>query len=184
MHARQRLGLSSTRLASALALALALGLGLGLGACSSVPLGGAPAPEPSVPGAVPPAAPLPTLATEQKRLGDLFADTPVAVQRTADGRLRLHVPLRYSFDAGRAAVKPPLAALLDRLATGLRQQPGFGVRINASGDARAAAATQLARERAAAMRDYLIAKGTPANRFVESGGLDEGVELLISERAR
>ncbi len=174
MHPRHRLGLPATLLA----------LTLALGACSSVPLGGPRSPGPSAPGAPPPPAPLPTLATEQKRLGDLFADTPVAVERMADGRLRLHVPLRYSFDAGRAAVKPPLAALLDRLATGLRLQPGFAVRINASGDARGAGTTQLARERAAAARDYLVLKGAPVTRFSEAGGLDEGIELLISERTR
>ena len=156
-------------------------LALVLGACTSVPRGPATVPASA---ATAPAVVLPTLASEQKRLGDLFADTPVTVQRTADDRLRLHVPLRFSFDAGRAAVKPPLAALLDRLATSLRQQSGFGVRINASGDSRGAGASQLARERAAATRDYLIAKGAPANRFGEAGGLDEGVELLISERAR
>ena len=163
-------------------LALLLAIALALGACSSVPL--ATAPVASTPGAPPPPAPLPTLATEQKRLSDLFAGTPVVVERTDDGRLRLQVPLRYSFDAGRAAVKPPLAALLDRMAPSLRQQAGFSVRINASGDARGAGATQLARERAAATRDYLILKGAPASRFGEAGGLDEGVELLVSERAR
>lgn len=177
MHLDPRPRPSSPRLAS-------LALLLALAACSSVPLGTAPVAAPSVAGAPTPAAPLPTLATEQKRLGDLFADTPVTVQRLADGRLRLHVPLRYSFDTGRAAVKPPLAALLDRLATGLRSQPAFSVRVNASGDARGAAAAQLARERAAATRDYLVLKGAPTSRFVEAGGLDEGVELLISERSR
>ena len=156
---------------------------LALGACSSLPTGPATSPVPA-PGASSAAPVLPTLASEQKRLGDLFADTPVTVQRSADGRLRLHVPLRFSFDAGRAAVKPPLAALLDRLATSLRQQAGFSVRINASGDSRSASASQLAHERSAATRDYLIAKGAPANRFIEAGVLDEGVELLVSERAR
>ena len=162
---------------------LLLAAALTLAGCASVPSGPA-----SAPGASPvpaPAAPsLPTLASEQRRLGDLFADTPVTVQRSADGRLRLHVPLRFSFDAGRAAVKPPLAALLDRLAVSLRQQGGFSVRINASGDARGASASQLAHERAAATRDYLILKGAPANRFAEAGGHDEGVELLIGERVR
>ena len=161
----------------------ALLVALMLGACSSMPPGSAPAAS-TAPSATAPAAALPTLASEHKRLGDLFADTPVTVQRAPDGRLLLHVPLRYSFDTGRAAVKPPLAALLDRLATSLRQQAGFSVRINASGDARGASASQLALERAAATRDYLILKGAPANRFAEAGGLDEGVELLIGERVR
>ncbi len=154
---------------------------LALTACTSLPRGPASAPG-QAPVAAAPAAPLPTLASEQRRLGDLFADTPVVVQRTSDGRLRLQVPLRFSFDAGRAAVKPALAALLDRLATSLKQQSAFAVRINASGDARGAGATQLARERAAATRDYLIAKGAPPARFTDAGGTEDGVELLIGER--
>ena len=178
MPAMKRLSIFGQPLRVVIALAVALALA----GCGSVPRGPV-----SAPGAAPvpvPAAPsLPTLASEQRRLGDLFADTPVTVQRGADGRLRLHVPLRFSFDPGRAAVKPPLAALLDRLAVSLKQQGGFSVRINASGDARTAAAGQLARERAAATRDYLIARGAPPGRFIEAGGLDEGVELLVSERA-
>ncbi len=161
----------------------ALALALALAACSSVPRGPA-APAAPSPGTPAPAPALPTLAAEHKRLGDLFAGTPVVVERIADGRLRVQVPLRYSFDAGRAAVKPPLAALLDRLAPSLRQQAGFNVRINASGDARSASGTQLARERAAATRDYLILKGAPAGRFGDAGGVDEGIELLIGERSR
>ena len=137
----------------------------------------------TAPGSAAAPAALPSLASEQRRLGDLFADTPVSVQRTPAGRLRLQVPLRYSFDTGRAAVKPPLGALLDRLATSLRLQAGFSVHINASGDARNAGATQLARERAAATRDYLILKGAPPARFTDAGGTEDGVELLIGERA-
>ena len=153
-----------------------------LAACTSVPR--APGLDSLPPSAAPAAPALPTLASEQRRLGDLFADTPVTVQRTADGRLRLHVPLRFSFDAGRAAVRPELGALLDRLAPSLRQQAAFSIRINASGDARGASAGPLARERAAAVRDYLILKGAPLARFVDAGGTDEGVELLVAERAR
>ncbi len=163
--------------------AFVVSFALALGACSSVPTGPA-GPTATAPAARPPAPALPTLDSEHKRLGDLFAGTPVVVERASDGRLRVQVPLRYSFDTGRAAVKPPLAALLDRLATSLRQQAAFSVRINASGDSRGAGASQLARERAAATRDYLILKGAPASRFSDSGGLDEGVELLVADRAR
>ena len=82
----------------ALALLLAL-----LSACSVLQ------PSPSGPGAAPgAAAPKETLAAEQRRLAELFRGTPVVFAMQADGSLRVTVPLAYSFDKGRFAVKPPL----------------------------------------------------------------------------
>lgn len=139
-----------------------------------------------VPGAPPPAAPTPqptgpSLADEQRRLGRLLDGTPVAVEMTTDGRLRLEVPLQYSFDDGRAAVKPALAKVLDLMAGGLRQQKTTELRIAAPSDPNGS--SMLAADRAASTRDYLIARGVSALRFVSvARGDRESVEIVVSER--
>lgn len=136
---------------------------------------------PSAPGA--PAAPPPTLGDEQQRLARELSGTPVEVSLAPDGRLQVLVPLRHSFDAGRAAVKPALAAVLDRMASGLRQLRGINVRVAAPTDAPRGSAA-LATDRAASVRDYLVARGVAATRFAppaRAGG--EAVEIFVANGA-
>ncbi len=130
---------------------------------------------------VPEAAPKVSLLAEQRRLADLFRGTPVVFEMTPDGSLRVGVPLRYSFDDGRAAVKPPLAAVLDRVARSQRGQK-TRLRVAAPADASAANAQQLARDRAASTRDYLVARGVGVSRFatpVPASGSE--VEIIVAE---
>lgn len=124
----------------------------------------------------------PTIASEQRRLRDELRDAPVvAVETTPEGRLRVAVPLRYCFEPGRSAVKPPLAAVLDRMAPGLKPG-GFDVRVVAPADGPAGAAL-LAKDRAASVRDYLVARGVAVLRFGSlSQGGGEHVELLLTQR--
>src|SRR5690348_812753 len=102
------------RLLPALALASVVAL---LAACASTTGGGGPAT-----GKAGAAAPRPTLSEEQRRLADLFRGTPVVFAMQPDGSMRVSVPLRYSFDPGRFAVKPPLGAVLDRVAKSQRAE--------------------------------------------------------------
>src|SRR5437899_7062291 len=90
---------------------------------STVPPGPATAKKPSVsaPG-LPEEQPKVTLLSEQRRLADLFRGTPVVFAMQPDGSLRVGVPLKYSFDDGQTVVKPPLAAVLDRVARSQRTQ--------------------------------------------------------------
>jgi outer membrane protein OmpA-like peptidoglycan-associated protein len=129
-----------------------------------------------------PPAEHPTLATEQRRLKDALRGTPVVVDGMADGRMRVEVPLQFSFDAGRGAVKPALAAVLDRMAAGLRLA-NFDIRIAAPADPKGSSPA-LVQDRAASVRDYLVARGVKLGRIVgmtRAGG--EFVEVLVSERA-
>ena len=138
--------------------------------------------QPAPPISAPPAPAAPSLADEHRRLRELLNGTPVAVEMSADGRLRVEVPLRNSFDAGRAAVKAPLAAVLDRMASGLRQRQSTELRIAAPSDP--GGSSMLAADRAASTRDYLVARGVSALRFVSVGHGDrDGVlEVVVSER--
>ena len=111
-------------------------------------------------------APKPTLAQERQRLAELFDGTPVVLAIDRDGSLRAEVPLRFCFEPARAVVKPPLAALLDRLA-GSRATKGGTWSVAAPGDP-TSKGTTLANERAASVRDYLVGHGADALRVTVS----------------
>lgn len=142
----------------------------------------APAP---VPAAAPPAAPTQraTLASEQVRLAELFRGTPVVFTLQQDGSLRVTVPRRHSFDIGTARIKPPLAAVLDRLAKSQsRTNARFRLAAPADPDARM---PTLARDRAASLRDHLMARGVAAARL-QTGSVvpTDQVELMVTEASR
>lgn len=167
----------------------------GLAGCASkstVPAPAAPAATPSAaaptsPGTstAPASTPVPpraSLVAEQKRLAELFKGTPVVFSMQADGSLKVDVPLSFCFDRGTFVVKPPLAAVLDRLA---RSQRGdtTKLRVSAGGDT-AASSPNLARDRAASARDYMVARGVLATRVVLANGAPgEGVEIVVSDAA-
>jgi len=119
-----------------------------------------------------------SLSAEQHRLAELFKGTPVMFELQADGSLRSTVPLKFAFDPGHAAVKPPLAAVLDRLALSQREQRS---RFSVSAPADGARNGQLGQERAASARDYLVAKGVAVGRFASvAGSKRDNVEVVIA----
>ena len=126
-------------------------LGL-LAACATAPPSAA-RPEP----AASPATTKASLLAEQRRLAAFFRGTAVTVVVQPDGSLRVEVPLRLCFDSGRAAIKPTLATVLDRLASSQRSEATRLV-VTAPTDP-AAKALLLATERAVAARDYLVDAG-------------------------
>lgn len=159
-------------------------------ATAPAPAGSVPAPAraaPVAPGAPAPvaAAPVPpraSLAAEQKRLAELFNGTPVVFSMQADGSMKVDVPLSFCFDHGAFVVKPPLAAVLDRLARSQRSST-TNLTVSAAGDT-ATRRPNLARDRAASMRDYMVARGVLATRvMLDSGAPDDGVEIVVSEDA-
>ena len=138
--------------------------------------GPGPSPTPSRP--APP--PQPTLAAEQKRLAALFDGTPVVFAMQADGSLRVEVPLHFAFDAGSSTVKPPLAAVLDRIARSQRNA-NSRLLVVAPGDKRGKGIT-LATERAGSARDYMVGHGIAATRFAVSGVIEpELVRIVVSD---
>ena len=130
--------------------------------------------------AIPEVQPKVTLLAEQRRLADLFRGTPVIFEMQPDGSMRVGVPLKYSFDDGRSAVKPPLAAVLDRVAKSQRTQK-TRLRVAAPADA-SPGNVQLAKERAASTRDYLVAHGVKVSRFAAlTPAADGNVEIIVAE---
>ena len=153
---------------SPLFVAVLIGVAACLGACGTTPTSSAPTKAA--------ASPRPSLAQERQRIGDLFQGTPVTLAMDGSGSLRAEVPLKFSFDAGRAVVKPPLGALLDRLAGSPATRGGSWV-VAAPGDPRSKG-NALALERAASARDYLVSRGADPLRFSLSS-LGAGGETAV-----
>jgi outer membrane protein OmpA-like peptidoglycan-associated protein len=152
-----------------------------LAACGTAP---APTPRPASPPATAAssAATKAALAAEQRRLADLFRGTPVVFALQPEGSMRVEVPLRYCFDQGRVAVKPPLAAVLDRVARGQRNQT-TRLTVTAPTDP-GATGLQLATDRAVSTRDHLVERGVAATRIsistVARGG---AVKIVVADAA-
>ncbi len=147
----------------------------------SKPAGGtAPQSQPQQPSSSPAtkaAATKANLAIEKLRLAELFRGTPVLFVLQPDGSLRVDVPLHFSFDTGKAVVKPPLAAVLDRIAAGQLHE-ATKVVIGAPNDP-AAKGVALVGERAASVHDYLIAHGLADTRVAVSGPAAAAVVRIV-----
>lgn len=122
-------------------------------------------------------APRPTLAQEQQRLAALFDGTPVVLAMDREGSLRAEVPLRFCFDPARSVVKPPLAALLERLARSPATRGGTWS-VAAPGDP-GSKGTALAGERAASVRDFLVGNGADAARVTALDARASGLSDLL-----
>lgn len=136
-------------------------------------------PEPAGPAAQPtPAAPAPSaanqraaapaaLAAERKWLQSLFAGTPVRIVQRRDGPVAVDVPREFCFEPGQSAIKPPLAAVLDKVAQSMRRLPLARVTLLAAPDDGVGASVALARQRAAQLQKHLQSRGVAAARIGE-----------------
>ena len=117
------------------------------------------------------------LAIEKLRLTELFRGTPVMFVLQPDASLRVDVPLQFSFDAGKAVAKPALAAVLDRIASGQRDELTRVV-VSAPPDA-GGKASALTAERAGHVRDYLVAHGLADTRVALSPTASTAVVRIV-----
>jgi hypothetical protein len=141
-----------------LRLALCLSVAAVLAGCAVTP---APKPGPTPPGTVTeptrPGQPPPNvLAAEVAWMKQLFEGTPVAVASEPDGSMRVDVPISYSFDDKSNAPKPPLRAVMDKVAASMTRQASAKVHVATPGPV----------ARGAAMRSYLQGRGVIALRVV------------------
>lgn len=142
------------------------------------------------------------MAEQKAAMEQATQGTGVSVSQTADNRLKLDIPSDVSFDTGRYDIKPNLRPVLDRFATTLNQNPVTMVTIIGHTDSTGTDAinNRLSVNRAAATRDYLVARGVAASRIaIEGHGsrepiADNGtaagraknrrVEIFVAEPAR
>ena len=107
-----------------------------------------------------------TLAVERQWLASWFKGTPVVVAQRQDGAVVVDVPREFCFDPGHDAVKPALAAVLDKVAQSLRRTSIAELHlIAAPGDASGSAT--LGMQRATRVYDYLRARGVAAGRLAK-----------------
>lgn len=99
------------------------------------------------------------LVVERQWLQSWFQGTPVRIAQNGDA-VTVDVPREFSFDAGRSQVKPPLAAVLDKVAESLRRLPLAQLTLLAAPDD-SAGASALARQRAAQVQRHLRSRGVP-----------------------
>ncbi|HTP74154.1 MAG TPA: hypothetical protein VML58_18230 [Burkholderiaceae bacterium] len=148
------------------ALAALTGLSLLLAGCGSAPTrpsgaaASTSATTPTAPADQPPPRPGQpppnVLAAEVTWMKQLFEGTPVAIAGEDDGSMRVDVPLTFSFDDKSNAPKPPLRAVMDKVAQTLARQPSAKVHVGTPGPA----------ARTTAMRNYLIGRGVVGLRVV------------------
>lgn len=109
---------------------------------------------------------------EQKRAMEQSTQgTGVQVSQTADNQLKLEVPSDVSFAVGRADIQAGFRPILDRFAASLNQNPVTRVTIIGHTDSTGSDAINnpLSVNRAASVRDYLVARGVAANRIAIDG---------------
>jgi len=113
--------------------------------------------------------------------------TGIGVSQTQDNLLKLDIPSDVSFDTGRADVKSNFAPVLDRFAASLQGNPASTVRIVGHTDNTGSDAVNnpLSVDRAAATRDYVVARGVDSRRFaIEGRGSREPVASNDSPTGR
>lgn len=101
---------------------------------------------------------------KQQAMQAATAGTGIDVARTSDNQLRVNVPSDFSFDVGRADIKPAMRPVLDQFAQGL--DPNMRVRIIGHTDSTGGDAINdpLSVQRATSVRNYLANRGVNASR--------------------
>ncbi len=104
------------------------------------------------------------LAVERKWLASWFEKTPVVIGQRSDGAVTIDVPRAFCFEPGRSAIKPALAAVLDKVAESMRRVPGAQLPLLAAPDD-AMGSAKPALQRSTEIRDHLRGRGVAATRL-------------------
>lgn len=125
--------------------------------------------------ASPPASSAPrpaTLAVERQWLQSWFEGTPVRIDQRSERSFSVEVPREFSFDHASSVVKPPLAAVLDKLAQSLLRQSEMrvdGLAAPGDGNGDGPGTSALAQQRGGNVRRHLMSRGVPAYRLAAPG---------------
>jgi outer membrane protein OmpA-like peptidoglycan-associated protein len=107
------------------------------------------------------------IKVERQWLQSWFKDTPVRIASPSATTLEVEVPREFSFDSSRQSVKPPLAAVLDKVAESLRRNAQLRVdQLAAPGDTANPQRSDraLAIRRAGQVQTYLRQRGVASTR--------------------
>lgn len=106
---------------------------------------------------------------KRRELAQSTAGTGVAVDRTADNRLKLNVPSDISFDTGSADIKPSMRPTLDQIVRTLDNTVRVTVVGHTDSTGGDAINDALSLQRAQAVRSYLAARGADGARIAAEG---------------
>lgn len=127
------------------------------------------------------------------------AGTGIGVSQTPDNQLKVNVPADFSFDVGRADIKPSMQPVLNQFAQGL--QANTEVRIIGHTDNTGSDAVNdpLSYSRAQSVYSYLVSRGVDGRRITIAGhgerepvadnsteygrARNRRVEIFLAERA-
>lgn len=139
------------------------------------------------------------LEEKQRALEQATQGTGVEVARTSDNRIKVNIPTDFSFDTGKAQVKPQMKPVLDEVARSLQSDVQVDVIGHTDSTGSDSVNRPLSIERADAVRDYLVNRGVASQRIaidgagssqpVSSNASAEGraqnrrVEIYLSQRA-
>jgi outer membrane protein OmpA-like peptidoglycan-associated protein len=102
-----------------------------------------------------------------------------------DVAMRVAVPLRFCFDFDSAVIKPPLAAVLDRLAKSQQDEPTL-MRVTAMPDPRIgnqSVMSSLAANRSVSIREHLVGQGIDSERIkLADSSKSAGVVIVVSDK--
>lgn len=118
------------------------------------------------------------LMAEQQWLQQWFSGTPVAISNDRGDQLRVDVPAEFAFGAGQAGIKPPLAAVLDRVAESMRRRDMLVLTVAAPAGGEAG----LGRRRVEAITRHLTGRGVDAARIAPAAadGAAVGLRLAVN----
>ena len=106
---------------------------------------------------------------KRKALEQTSAGTGVEVARTPDNRLKVNVPADFSFDVGRADIKPAMRPVLDEISRNLDKTVLVTIVGHTDSTGSDAINEPLSVNRAGAVRDYLSVRGVASPRISVQG---------------
>ena len=127
------------------------------------------------------------MAKQKREMEAATQGSGVQVTQTADNQLKLEVPSDVSFSVGSAQIQPGFDPILNRFAQTLGENPRTTVRIVGHTDSTGNDTINepLSVNRAAAVRNYLTARGVAPNRVAIDGrGSREPIASNATEAGR
>ena len=139
---------------------------------------------------------------QKREMEQATQGTGIGVVQTQDNQLRLDIPSDISFDTGRSDISRSFSPVLDRFASGLRDNQNTDVRIVGHTDNTGSDAINnpLSLDRANSTRNYLTSRGVSGARIqvegrgsyapIASNNTSDGrarnrrVEIFVGERQR
>jgi len=115
---------------------------------------------------------------QKQQMEQVTAGTGIEVTQTQNNQLKMNVPGDFSFDTGKADIKPEMQPVLNSMVAGLKNNPNSQVNIIGHTDNTGSDAINipLSVNRAASTRSYMVSQGVAMNRIhIDGHGSSEPI---------